>query len=296
MAAFVALFGGLGLGLDIGVNGYLDEGGVPLPLISFVTLGFASALSAVSWFGGAEIVLTTLQAEPLDPTDDEHRQLRNIVTEMALAAGLPMPRVYVIPDPAPNALATGRDPEHATIAVTQGALEILDREETQGVVAHEMAHIANRDTLTMTVVGVLVGGIALLADYGRRSLFHGRGGRRGRALLPFVLLLLLISPFVSRLLAMAISRQREYLADATAVQFTRNPLGLLRALEKIGGAPTSRPGRATRGTAHLFICDPLHRASDEHEGRIAKLLSTHPPLRLRLAILRALAQGAHSIG
>jgi len=248
-------------------------------------------MSAVSYFQGSALVLSSLQAQPLDPADDEHRQLHNVVTEMALAAGLPKPKVFVIPDSAPNALATGRDPEHAAIAVTQGALELLDREETQGVVAHEMAHIANRDTLTMTVVGVLLGSIALLADWGRRSLYFSRGerSRRANVLLPLVLLLVVLSPLLSRLLAMAISRQREYLADATAVQFTRNPLGLARALEKIGSAARSPLTRATQGTAHLFISDPLRRASDEREGRLADLLSTHPPLHLRVAILRAMA-------
>ena len=292
MAAFVGLFGALGLGLDVGVNGFLNAGGVPLPLLTLGSLGFATVTSLVSYFQGSSLVLSSLHAEDLDPLDDEHKQLHNIVTEMALAAGLPMPKVVILRDPAPNALATGRDPEHATIAVTQGALELLDREETQGVVAHEMAHIANRDTLTMTVVGVLLGGIAMLADWSRRSLYYSRldGRRRAAALLPFVLVLALLSPLLSRLLAMAISRQREYLADATAAQFTRNPLGLARALEKIGGIK-SPLRNASRGTAHLFISDPLQRASDEREGRLADLLSTHPPLHLRIAVLRSMAQG-----
>jgi heat shock protein HtpX len=292
MAAFAALFGALGLGLDVGVLGFLGPGGPPLPLMSFATLGFATAMSAVSFYQGSSLVLSSLQAEPLDPGDEEHRQLHNVVTEMALAAGVPKPEVYVIRDPAPNALATGRDPAHAAIALTQGALELLDREETQGVVAHEMAHIANRDTLTMTVVGVLLGSIALLADWSRRSLYftRGRRSRQANLLLPLVLLLALLSPLLSRLLAMAISRQREYLADATGVEFSRNPLGLARALEKIGGS-RSPLARASQGTAHLFICDPLHRASDEREGRVASLLSTHPPLHLRIAILRAMAHG-----
>lgn len=298
MAGFVGLFGALGLGLDYGLGGFLEEDGPFLPLFSIIGLGFALAMSAVSYFQGSSLVLSSLQAEPLDPADEEHRQLHNIITEMALAAGLPKPMVYVIRDPAPNALATGRDPEHAAIAVTQGALELLDREETQGVVAHEMSHIANRDTLTMTVVGVLLGGIALLSDWGRRSLYLSRQGRGRRAnlLVPLVILLVILSPILSRLLAMAISRQREYLADASAVELTRNPLGLARALEKIGGGAASPLRNATRGTAHLFICDPLRRPIDEREGRLANLLSTHPPLRLRIAILRSMAHGAATVG
>jgi heat shock protein HtpX len=297
MAAFVALFGVIGVALDVSVNGFL-AGGLPLPLITLVTLTSAGAMSAVSYFKGASLVLSSLQAEPLDPKDEEHRQLHNIVTEMALAAGMPRPRLFVIPDPAPNALATGRDPAHAAIAVTQGALELLDREETQGVVAHEMAHIANRDTLTMTVVGVLLGGIALLADWGRRVMYFSRGEDRRRLLilLPVILLLILLSPILSRLLAMAISRQREYLADATAVEFTRNPLGLASALEKIGGSRGSPLKAATRGTAHLFISDPLNRAVDQREGRLADLLSTHPPLHLRIALLRSMAHGGSAVG
>ena len=283
--------------MDAGLYGFLDAGGAPLPVVTLVAFGASAAMSAFSYFRGSSLVLSSLHAEALDPSDDEHRQLHNIVTEMALAAGLPKPQIYVIRDPSPNALATGRDPEHAVIAVTQGALQLLDREETQGVVAHEMGHIANRDTLTMTVVAVLLGGIALLADWSRRAMYFSRvdGRRRGVALLPLVLLLVILSPLLSRLLAMAISRQREYLADATAVQFTRNPLGLARALEKIG-AGTSPLRAATRGTAHLFISDPLQRASDDREGPLANLFSTHPPLRMRIAILRAMAHGGSGLG
>jgi len=254
-------------------------------------------MSFVSYFRGSALVLASLQAAKLDPKNEEHIQLHNIVTEIALAAGLPQPQLFVIPDPAPNAMATGRDPAHAAIVVTQGALDLLDREETQGVIAHEMAHIANRDTLTMTVVGVLLGGVALLADWGRRVMYFSRGSDRRRVvlLLPLLLVVILLSPLLSRLLAMAISRQREYLADATSVEFTRNPLGLASALEKIG-SHRSPLQKATRGTAHLFISDPLERATDERQGRQADLLSTHPPLHLRIAILRSMAHGGSVAG
>jgi heat shock protein HtpX len=198
----------------------------------------------------------------------------------------------VIPDPAPNALAAGRDPQHAVMAVTQGLLNLLDREETQGVIAHEMAHISNRDTLTMTLVAVLFGGAVMLADWGRRALYLGSDRRRGNPLI-FILVVLLvaITPLFSRVLAMAVSRQREYLADATAVEFTRNPVGLAEALEKIGSA-TSPLRNATQGTAHLFISNPLRRRVDERQGHLADLLSTHPPVAQRIALLRAMAHAA----
>jgi heat shock protein HtpX len=200
--------------------------------------------------------------------------------------------VFVIPDPAPNALAAGRDPEHALMALTEGALALLDREETQGVIAHEMAHIGNRDTLVMTLVTVLLGGVVMMADWARRSLYFSRQRRGGAPLLLVVpmLVLILVSPLLSRLIAMAVSRQREYLADATAAEFTRNPRGLARALRKI--ASFRSPLRsATRATAHLFIADPLKRRLDEREGWLANLLSTHPPIAQRIAILEGMSGG-----
>jgi heat shock protein HtpX len=171
-------------------------------------------------------------------------------------------------------------------------LNLLDREETQGVIAHEMAHISNRDTLTMTLVAVLFGGAVMLADWGRRALYLGSDRRRGNPLI-FILVVLLvaITPLFSRVLAMAVSRQREYLADATAVEFTRNPVGLAEALEKIGSA-TSPLRNATQGTAHLFISNPLRRRVDERQGHLADLLSTHPPVAQRIALLRAMAHAA----
>ena len=289
---FVLTFGVFGFGLDIVAYGFLDARGERLPFLTIWALAVATGLTLLSYFGGAKLVLTSLLARPLNESLPEDHQLYNIVTEMALAAGLPRPQIYVIPDSAPNALATGRDPAHAAIAVTQGALDLLDREETQGVVAHEMAHIANRDTLVMTVVGVLLGGLVMLADWARRALIIGDSRRRrgGVVLLVVVVVLMLIAPVLSRLIAMAISRQREYLADATAAELTRNPIGLAHALEKIGTAAT--PLRAaTRGTAHLFISDPLQRRATNNPGRLGDLFASHPPLSRRIAILRALAHG-----
>lgn len=286
--AFVALFACVGIALDVEYTGF-QIGGPSLPLITIFALVSSLGTSFFAYYGGGRLVMTSLCAEPLRPQNPEHRQFANIVGEMAIAAGVPVPQLFVIPDPSPNALAAGRDPVHAMIGVTEGALLLLDREETQGVVAHEMAHIANRDTLLMTVVTVLLGGIIMLADWGRRSLYLARTDRRRSS--PWaglvVLLLIALSPLAARILAMAVSRQREYLADATAVEFTRNPEGLARALEKIAAEP-SPLRNASRGTAHLFIASPLKRHSNEREGRLADLLSTHPPISRRVAVLRGM--------
>jgi heat shock protein HtpX len=289
IGGFVLLFAALGAGLDVSVTGF-GIGGAALPYVTILALLAAVAVAMLGHYRGADWVMTSLLAEPLRADDPEHRQLLNIATEIAIASGLPRPRLFVIPDPSPNALAAGRDPAHAAIAVTAGALALLDREETQGVIAHEMAHIANRDTLVMTTVAVLFGGVVMLADWARRSLYFARQRRDGAHPLLFgaVLVLLLFSPLLSRLLAMAVSRQREYQADATAVELTRNSEGLARALEKISASPF--PFRAaTRGTAHLFIVNPLRRRADNREGAWAALLGTHPPLAQRIALLRGMA-------
>ncbi|MDX2169744.1 MAG: M48 family metallopeptidase [Deltaproteobacteria bacterium] len=283
-AAFAALFAAVGLSVDVTLIG------APLPIATLAALAIASGTAWLGWRNGADWVLQSLLAEPLQPSDPEHQQLDHITTEMAIAAGLPRPRLFVIPDPSPNALAAGRDPAHAVLAVTAGALALLDREETQGVVAHEMAHIGNRDTAVMTLVSVLFGGLLMLADWARRNLWLSRQrGASPAVWLPLlVAVLVLLTPLLSRILAMAVSRRREYQADATAVQLTRNPEGLARALEKI--AASEFPLRAaTRGTAHLFLVSPLRRRVDQHEGAWASLFATHPPLAQRVALLRGLA-------
>lgn len=286
VGAFVALFLLLGLTLDA-TFGSLPGGAVPV--FTILALITAAVLAVFAYYRGGTMVMHSLLAQPLRPDDAEHRELHNVVTELALACGLPRPQVYVIPDPSPNALAIGRDPAHAAIGVTEGALALLDREETQGVVAHEISHIANRDTLVMTVVAVLFGGVVMLADWGRRSLYFARRRRGGPAILPLLaVLLVVLSPLLSRLLAMAVSRRREYLADATAAELTRNPLGLARALGKI--ERTASPLRsATQGSAHLFIVNPLRRRVENAEGRWADLLSSHPPIEQRIAVLRGMA-------
>jgi len=269
-----------------------SSAGPPLPLATIFSLGVATLTTLSAYYGGSGLILGSLGAEKPDRQIPEHRELRNIVTEMALASGSAMPQVYVIYDPAPNALATGTSEKNAAICVTTGLLTLLDREETQGVVAHEMSHIRNEDILLMTMVSVLIGGIAILADLGQRGFYSSRAGRRlgSKSPLIFLPLLLLIafSPLIARLLAMAVSRQREYLADATAAQYTRNPVGLARALEKIRDAAMPFH-RATRGTAHLFFANPLRRRLEDSDSNLANLLMTHPPVDRRIELLYRMA-------
>jgi len=274
---------------------YLDgftPAGVPFPIATVFALGFATFTTLTAYYGGSSLILGSLGAEKLNIQIAEHRELRNIVTEMALASGATMPAVYVMNDPAPNALATGTNEKNAAICVTTGLLTLLDREETQGVVAHEMSHIRNEDTLLMTLVSVLVAGIAMLADWGQRGAFRSRSSRRDGDKSPVLfiplLILVAVSPLLAQLLAMAVSRQREYLADATAAEYTRNPRGLARALEKIRDA-AAPVNKATRGTAPLFFFDPLRRRLDDREGALANLLTTHPPIERRIALLYEMA-------
>jgi heat shock protein HtpX len=289
---FMLFFILVGLSVDYAHLNAFSPGGPPLPIATLTALGFSTVMALTSYYYGGNLVLASVGAEPVDGKIPEHRELQNVVTEMALASGCPMPKVCVVFDPAPNAFATGQDEKSSTICVTTGLLALLDRDETQAVVAHEMAHIRNHDTLVMVLVSVLLGGVALLADWAQRSLFGARHLRRsggGHALLAVpALLLVAFSPLISRLMAMAVSRQREYLADATAVEFTRNPLGLAHALEKIRDAAMPFH-KATRGTAHLFIFNPLRRRVDERDGGLADLLATHPPIERRIRLLYQMA-------
>jgi heat shock protein HtpX len=247
--------------------------------------------------------------EVIEPATLEQKQLVNVVEEMAIAAGLPKPRVWIVPDDDPNAFATGRDPATASIAVTEGLLHTLNREELQGVVSHEMAHIRNLDTRLMTLLAAMVGAIALMSD-GMGRIIRGGGGRLGgqgggRAggrgggkgnplgliLLVLWLLTLVIAPIVSRLLAMAVSRKREYLADATGAQLTRNPGALASALEKLSAGST--PTRAiTRGAAHLCIVDPAANPFTSAEGFLGDVFASHPPIGQRITRLKGMAYQA----
>ena len=281
------------LGLLGGVIGYATGFGwfgVALAVI------VAAVMSAGSWFAGDALVMATSGAREIDRAQpaDRYRQLVNVVEEMRLAGGLPPPRIWVIEDSAPNAFATGRDAKHASVAVTTGLLEKLDREQLQGVIGHEMSHIGNLDIRFTLLVGVLVGSIALLADWFLRFTFWG-GGRRGRSdrqggggvmLLIFALAIVLaiLAPLLGRLIQAAVSRSRESLADATAVELTRNPIGLARALRTISDDREVLEA-ANRATQHLYIVNPIK----SFEERAASLWDTHPPVGERIRALEAIA-------
>ena len=315
VTGFVLFFAWVGFGGDIAW--YLMSSGVAsdpergrayvhtFPFIGILATLIAGGTCWYSWKKGAERVLWATGArELLEPATELERRLVNVVEEMAIASGLPRPRIFVVPDPDPNAFATGIEPAAACIAVTQGLLEALSREELQGVVAHEMAHVQNYDTRLMTLLAAMVGAIALMSDgMGRTMRFGGFGGRgsnsggrgndRGGNPLGLVLLVLwvitlILAPIISRFLAMAVSRKREYLADATGAQFTRNPSALAAALEKL--ATAADPTRAiTRGAAHLCIVDPSASALSAREGLLGDVFSSHPPIRLRISRLKGMA-------
>lgn len=257
-----------------------------------IAAAVAIMMSLTSYFKGDKIVLATSRARRV--THDEEPQLFNVVEEMAIASGNPMPAVYVLDDTATNAFATGRNPEHASIAVTTGLMQKLNREELQGVVAHEMSHVRNYDILYATLVGILVGTIVLMADFFLRWGFWGGGRRRGKdggqAAIIFMVIgivLAIIAPIAARMVQMAISRRRESLADASAVGLTRNPHGLADALEKIARDQEVLEV-ANRATAHLYIANPVKN----FEKRASKMFSTHPPIETRIQVLRAMAAGA----
>jgi len=284
VAVIVAIL--LTLGFAIGVayfNSY--TGGIGLLGVFGVV---AIVWSLISYYAGAGIVLAASAAQRV--TREQAPVLWDVVEEMAIAAGIPMPAVYVINDPAPNAFATGRDPKHASVAVTAGLLQIMSRDELQGVIAHEMSHVRNFDIRFATLVGVLVGVIALVADFFLRSTFFGFGRREsnesgglGAIFMLIAIFLAIIAPFAAWIVQLAVSRHREYLADASGVELTRNPLGLAHALQKIAADP--RPLRvATRATAHLYIANPLKKLKDS-----AGLFDTHPPIQKRIEILLAMA-------
>jgi heat shock protein HtpX len=288
MAAFVVVILGL-LGFTIGyaVVGS-PAGGV---LATGLALAFGAITGLATYFSGDKLVLAVSGAKEVD--EGSAPQLLNVVREMAIAANVPMPRVYVIDDTAPNAFATGRDPAHASVAITTGLLEKLDREELQGVIAHELSHVRNLDIRFSLIVGVMVGAIAILADFFLRFTFWGgMGGRRSNrdsggsataviAILAIVLAIL--APIISRLIQLAVNRQREYLADASAVELTRNPYGLERALAKIG-ADTEVLEVANRGTQHMYFTNPIKK----FEARASGLMGTHPPILDRINRLREL--------
>jgi len=315
VAGFILFFAWLGFGGDWAL--YLNTAGAgpqgyhhTIPALGILSTLLASGICWFSWRFGAQRVLWATGAwELIEPATPQQKQLVNVVEEMAIASGLPRPRIWIVPDPDPNAFATGITPQTANLAVTEGLLDALDRDELQGVVAHEMAHVSNYDTRLMTLLAAMVGAIALMSDGMSRFLRFGgrigsgnggrsggggsdRGGKGGGPLVLVVLVLwiisMLLAPVVSRLLAMAVSRKREYLADATGAQFTRNPAALASALEKIEAA--AEPTRTiTRGAAHLCIVDPAARKISEREGLVADVFASHPPIRQRIIRLRGMA-------
>jgi len=260
------------------------------PFILYIAVAFALLMNVGSYWFSDKLVIKMTGAHPVEMKDNP--ELYRIVENLAITAGLPMPKIYMVNDPAPNAFATGRNPEHAVIAVTSGLLTTLDKVELEGVVAHELAHIGNRDMLVMTVAVVLAGFVAILADLLMRfSLFGGsRGGdNKGSAIFMIVAVVgMILAPIAAQLIQMAISRKREFLADASGALLTRYPEGLASALEKISraGIPMQRQSHAT---AHLFIADPTGAPGKRSFGqKIGGLFMTHPPVEERVAALRGL--------
>jgi len=282
-AALIAVFFALVLGLGWFLDQVYGSGGSFI----FIAAGYSSVTALFSYFAGDKVALFASGARPV--TEAESPRLVRLIQNLCLTVGMPEPKVHVISDPAINAFATGRDPQHASIAVTTGALERLDDVELEGVLAHELSHVRNYDIRLMTVVIVLVGTITVIGDlvwrwsfFGRRRSGRDRGGDAGGVLMIVGLVFIVLAPIVAQLIKLAVSRRREFLADASAALITRFPDGLTRALRKI--AEESRPmERASAATAHLFFANPF-------SGRaLAGLFSTHPPIEARIEALSRMA-------
>ena len=271
--------------------------GYAIGLISgmgWVGLAIAAALAVVlqlfSYLSGDKLVLASARAREV--TTEQEPRLHNIVEGLAIAAGVPKPRVYVVPEQAPNAFATGRDPEHSSIAVTQGLLDTLDRVELEGVIGHEMSHVVDRDILYGTIVATVIGAIVLISEFFMRSWLWGglAGGRRGGRdsgggpvqLVVFAIgfALVILAPIFGQLIQLAVSRNREFLADAQGALLTRYPPGLISALKKIQAAPHAMRS-ANNATAHMWLNQPS-RIPGEETGRMERLFSTHPPIAERI--------------
>ncbi len=282
-ASLGAMFGGAG-GMAVGVGAAL--------LVWLI-------LWMVAVADGDEVFLRMAGAREIKRED--HPVLWNVVEEMSIAAALPaMPRVFLVDDPAPTAFATGRDPRKAAVSVTTGLMRALDRDELQGVVAHELGHIKNRDVALIVTAGVMVGAIAMLGDVGRRALFYGgapraRSGNQknsgGGLVMLFAILMLILAPIFAQLMYFALSRRREFLADASSARFTRYPEGLARALEKISGSRQPQMDQS-RVTAPMYIVPPVSAGAMAASGGGGSLFSTHPPIAQRVKILRSMAGGA----
>jgi len=284
------------LGAVIGMAIRGPDGGM---LGLMIATGIWVVLTLISFSSGDQILLAASNA--VSVTHNVHPQLFNVVEEMAIASGLPMPKVYIINDPAPNAFATGRNPKTASVAVTAGLLGRLNRDELQGVVAHEMSHILHRDILFVTLAGIMLGSVALLSQVFLRGMMYGGGTRRryssggskgggGAAILLIIAIVVaILAPIMTQLLYFALSRRREYLADAGAVRLTRYPEGLASALEKIANDRAPQLASANKVTAPMFIVNPFKKAG---QWNLSDLTSTHPPISERIRILRNMSQGA----
>ena len=275
----IAIFIAFVVGIGYYFNAYLGYGYGAVVLAVIISM----VMSISSYYFSDKIALASSGAKEI--TSEQNPYLYRIVENLCIAQGIPMPKVHIIHSPALNAFATGRNPQHASIAVTTGLMEALENEELEGVIAHELSHVKNYDILVMTVVVVLVGTIGLLADmFFRVRIFGGRDGEsKGNGIFAIIgIVALIISPIVAELIKLAISRRREYLADASGALLTRYPEGLARALEKIGGSKIPFE-RASSATAHLFISNPFKT------GGIKSLFSTHPPIEERIKKLREMA-------
>ncbi|MCD5396572.1 MAG: M48 family metallopeptidase [Candidatus Pacebacteria bacterium] len=262
------------------------------PFILYFAVGFSIIYNLIAYYFSDRIALRINKARKANPNNSEDLQIIRIVENLCIASGLPMPKVYIIEDDALNAFATGRDPKNASVAFTRGLIKSLDKVELEGVAAHELAHIKNRDILVMTIVVALVGVIAIISDIFIRMVFFNGSGRDNKIILILAIVLAIISPIIAQIIKLAVSRKREYLADASAALMTRYPDGLAGALEKIkNGAKLKKVNTAT---AHMFIACPFGEKQDEKKnirkgqkkGFFSKLFSTHPPIDERISILR----------
>jgi len=287
------------LGFVIGMVFFGPEGGLfGLMIATAIWL----ILTLISLSSGDQILLAASRAKPV--THEVHPQLFNVVEEMKIAAGLPaMPKIYIINDPAPNAFATGRNPKNASVAVTAGLLARLNRDELQGVIAHEISHIIHRDILFVTLAGIMLGSIVLLSQVFLRGMFYssmvgsrrrysggGKGGGQAQiVMLIIAIVVAILAPIMAYLLYFALSRRREYLADAGAARLTRYPEGLASALEKIAGDPSPQLATVNKVTAPMYIVNPFKKKT---QMKLSDLTSTHPPISERIKILRNMSQGA----
>ncbi len=283
VALFVLLLSAVGVAID-----YFLRGGVIGIAIVAIVVGVASF---VSYFNSDKVALKMAHAVPADP--QQYARYHNLVEGLCIASGLPKPRLYIVDDPAPNAFSTGRNPKHAAVAVTTGLLDKMNRVELEGVLAHELSHIRNYDVLVMTLAVTMVGIIVLVSDFFLRIMFWtgGRGGRDNEKNNPlgivfaiFGFVLLIFAPIIATLMQFAVSRNREYLADASGVQLTRYPPGLISALEKLKDDHTSTHF-ASKATAHLWIEEPLDKTSNKGDTKWNHLFDTHPPIDERIHAL-----------